>query len=346
MLANLFALTLLGTGAHGAAPAPLAPTPIAQDQDPEESSDRQEIGMSFYVPKHLSPESLIKYVQETMEFERVEGSRRKIFEPMNGAITVQGRPTERDGYLRRLVELDEQLGAIGDATRNDRDRQGRVTKTVRVSTISPTSAVEMVRALGLAVASRAVDETATIVLSGDQKDVETCLQVIAEADIPLPQITLHCDIISATDGESSQSSGLSQDVANALASLNQGKTFQRTGSVLVRGSVGSRSQMSIESVLDGATDDESVMLGLNARPSGFDEDTGTLNLERFQVQILTTTRTKVAVEKADGSVHQSMGQDRESQSIEASLALKADETTIVGSLGGEPVYIALRFTVE
>ena len=344
MFTTLFACALLGTGAPVSQPT-TSTLPIAQE-DRDGNSKQDEIGMSIYVPEHINAKSLINYAKRTLEDKFVPESRREIFEEMNGVIVVQGRQADRERHLRHIVDLDHRLGAVAKQSGGKRAASESMAATLRVSTISPASAVEMINALGFSVNAKSIGETGTVALFGSTEAVESCKKLIEQADTPLPQITLHCEIIQAHDGGETEHSGVPGDVQKALAALNPGKSFRRTGSVLVRGSVGSGSHVSVRSTLNGSSDDESISLQMSAHPSGFDESTGTLNLSRFEARLLTATPTHVEILQQNGSVLESGGEKTTRESIEASLSLKANETTIVGSLGGEPTYIALRFTID
>lgn len=359
MHTTITALTLLGLS--------LAPTTVAtwvsppaipmQDEESAESS-QPEIGLSLFVPKHLETKALIKYARLTMASSNISRKdARDRLVAMEGAIGVQGTQRMRDYYVGYLEDLDNRLGAVSEA----RPETFSTSRSVRLRSMSASSAVEVVDALGFNITRHAVSETGTVLLYGREQDVAIAHEMILEADKPLPQMTLHCEVIEPLEltwtelqmlppkdpaRAKAAKEILTGPVATALEKISPDRKFRRTGRAMVRGSIGGSRKIEIKSSLPKAesapNDSPGPRLRLQATPSCWDPETETLTLNTCEVTLDAPTFSTVM--KGETEIRNFAG--FQSEGLSASLTLRAGETTVIGSLGGEPVYIALRFTVN
>lgn len=315
------------TAALAAAAVPLASSVPAPSPAPQ-FDEGSVIGISFYVPKHVGADRLIDYALSTMKVQTIStNDERKRLVPMEGAIGIQGTDEERQRYAQELDRLDKQLGDL--AREIEAARPKRVARRVDLRALQPETAVELVDRLGNDVSSLIVEETGALVLQGLAGDIEGVTTVLAEVDVPRPQMRLYCELIEAYDPEAGvdDPERLTGDFADAMEAIHPGKAFRRRGEAMVRSSVGGRRDVSLSSTFpalgSGGSD---LVLQLDARPTGWDAATNVLTLDSCTVEVTDLTSG--------------------SQRLSTALALEQGETTVIGSLGGSPIYISLRFTMQ
>lgn len=346
-----------------AALAPLA-APVPQDERMDDPA--QLIGLTMFVPEHGSASELIGYASEMVpsHFQAFAGPQRGMnlerLLLIRSAIGIQGTEVDRATIRGILAELDTNVGALEDgrAAFVPEDDPEPESHALRLKTMSPDAALRLIQGLGLPLDSHVVEETGTLVLTGDPELTQAALQLIDAADAPLPQMTLHCEIIEAVDvGSVSAGQEVSAEVAQALSAVAPGKAFQRKGRVMVRSSVGGQRFVEVSTELpnkDGRASDPPPRMTLEALPAGWDPETGTVTLKDCRVKLeIPTFHTVQAPPNltpnhslAKAAALQRSFEGYRSQGLGADLSLRAGETTVIGSLGGTPHFVAMHFTVN
>lgn len=320
------------------------------------------VGLTMFVPENGTARELLSYAKEMTptKFMVTEGTGRQTqldrMIVIRNAIGIQGTEADRQVIHDLLLRLDKTVGSLEPEGKGE-PPQKEESRALRLRTMSPDSAVALVQGLGMPVNAHVVEETGTVVLSGYQDAVNVAQHMIVSADEPLPQMTLYCEIIKAVpEGSIDESKRIVGDVAGALSAVAPGMGFERRGRVMVRSSVGGRRSVEVSTDLPGITsdpNDPSPRMRLTAMPAAWDGETKTLSLRRCNVELETPNFSTVEVHAGVSANHPAARQAIQrsfngyrSQGLSADLALRAGETTIVGSLGGTPHFVAMRFTVD
>ena len=326
--------------------------------------DESEVGLSIFVPKLISASDLLRYSKEMTEGQFMvslaDGNvdRRDRFINMSDAIGIQGTKEKRAQLTALLESLDARIGAVRGTARSD-DRAQDV-RTMRMKCMSTESAMKLINSLGMPVTAASVKETGNLILQGPRATLDQVQRVLGEADKPLPQLTMHCEILEAVAPARSDlmpnhpkyKAGpkvLTGEVAKALEAINPGEQFARRAHLLLRSSVGGEQPIEISSAIakslsdDGDTPTKPRLI-FRCVPSGWDPEAQTLTLDDCSVLLEVPTYQEMATGNGNERIKQFSGFTQ--QGISSRLSLKSGETTIIGSLGGDPVYVALRFTVR
>ena len=130
----------------------------------------------------------------------------------------------------------------------------------------------LVKQLENTVTSLIIEETGTLVLQGLEKDIESVTSVLADVDVPQPQVRLYCELIEAyVPGATKDPHRLSGNFAEAMEAINLGKAFRSRGRAMVRSSVGGRRSVRLSTIFPGLVDDDpSLMMELEAQPTAWD----------------------------------------------------------------------------
>lgn len=360
-LATSVAIAGLLTGPFlAAAPQEEPSVPKAQHSLVKES----EVGLTIFVPKLISASDLLLFAKEMVETKFMvrlaDGSvdSRDRFINMIDALGIQGKHAKREQLTALLENLDTRIGAVRGSARTD-DMADDV-RTMRMKCMSTASAMALLNNLNLHVIAAAVQETGNLVLRGPRETLDQVQRILREADRPLPQLIMHCEILEAVTpvnqglapGHSQYNVGpklLTGDVAEALEGIVPGKKFARRAHLMLRSSIGGEQPIEISSAIAksfgrevGAPNDPRLVF--ECIPSGWDPDSQSLTLDDCSVTLEVPNYQTIATGNGDETVKQFTGYSQ--QRIRSRLSLKAGETTVIGSLGGDPVYVALRFTVR
>lgn len=334
--------------------APGAPAPLAQETIHviEVDATSNGVGLTLYVPKHLDSRELIGYALEMVDrsffTETPNGGSVKLdrFLQVRHAVGIQGNAEDRALVHKLLTQLDGAVGALESPAGAPPEAPKPERRAIRLRTISPNAAQALVSGAGLPVNVHVVQETGTVVLSGDLGNVNVAQHMIASADEPLPQMTLVCEVIEAVDpaavGDRAPVEG---ELAHALAAVVPGKVLVRRGRAMVRGSVGGQRMVSLSTELPRVSDTRRApRLELQAMPAGWDGERGVLQLQGCEIVLEEPLPAPSG--SAGPTTPIQAGMDRSVQRLSTTLALHAGETTVVGSLGGEPLFVAMTVTVR
>lgn len=310
------------------------------------------LGLTIYRPEHAHPIQLIKLagelVDRKVEFwsenpstSAPEWKLRDRFVQIENGIAVQDFDGERDKAAALLAYLDEQIGALRGAS--DAPTTNSV-RSVRLSTIGVSSATSLLQNLFPNVSRQAVPESGVVVLSGARADVDGAAALLAEVDRPMPQMTLQCTLIEAVAGAGT--STVEPAIAGALGGFLPGKHFREGGRCIVRGTVSGDQPIQVSTSVPGlsgeGTQAAQFQLGIGSR--GYDVENGLLSLGRCTLHLQLPTYSR-APQPAGGAPNAAVFSGYQEQGATTDLALRAGETTIVGSLG-DSVFVALRATIE
>ncbi|MEL6429087.1 MAG: hypothetical protein AAFU73_05515 [Planctomycetota bacterium] len=319
----------------GAPPAPTIGLSAASQEDAQRaisSETNGTIGLTFFVPKYVEARSLVEYAQPLLRVRSVStNDPRPRFVAMESVVGVQGTDEERVRFLEMLGALDAQLGDL--EARRAREAPRRSTRALELRSLPVDAAATLARGLVPSVTVSAVEDLGVLVLEGAEADVERLVRALGDLDVPRPQVRLYAEVVAARD---SNAPGQRADpaIADALAPMHPGKAFVSLGSAMVRGAVGGGSTVEIASTLldPGLPEGTVRQLRLVAQPTGYDPRTTALHLEDCRIEL---------EDRATGAAEPALR-----QGVTTSLDLRADEPTVVGSLGGAPLYVVLRFTAR
>ena len=371
MLITLTALTLASTLL---APTPQEPTSEntgrrgRQQVDAERASERMEskLGFTIYEPRSLSVRDLMRYASELTD-DKVRyvyedatsgvmqvGTRHR-FIIMGEVIGVQDFEEGRKAAMAVLLDIDTRLGAVKSGDSAPERASKTQVRTVRLRTLDMRTATMLVNNISPELAVSPIVETGTIVLRGPVEAVGIAESLLREVDQPLPQVTLRCALIQAIDPDDKDTDvegtdGLMDgEVAQSLGRLLPGKRFRKVGELLLRGSAGGNAEFNVTSSLpelgkhapSAAIPPARVTFHATARV--FDPETKTLTLDNCSMELEVPTIQVTS--NGQGSTQQNFAGYR-TEGLRADLALRAGETTVVGSLGGDQIYISLSFEIE
>lgn len=331
------------------------------------SEDR--VGLTIWKPEHVEARRLLSYATDLtsrmVEFyvqDPLSGSylreRRDRFLLMDAAIGIQDFDEGRKRAVELLAMLDERLAEVESEPQEA--AEPTLTRTVRPRTMGVDAAVALLTEMTFDIQMHVVRPTATLVLTGPTSQVARAESLLAEVDQPVPQMKLFCTLIEAADepdaspnrivttddfSTTSAPASLDKDLARGLAELMPGRHFNEVGRLMLRGAAGGGSQFEVSSSISGlagANPERPARFRLSAVSQGWDAERGVLNLgscnfllERPAFQSMT-----------NGQTTQTQFSGYQSEGLTTSLALRSGETTVVGSLGGDPVFIVLRFEIE
>lgn len=310
-----------------------------------------EVGLTLFAPKVLETRELMNYAVEMtggvflVQLESGAIDQRERFIDMTDAIGIQGTEGKRAKLSALLEGIDARIGEMRSET--DTDSHIHDLRTMRMRCMSVDSAVLLVSRLGLPVNVAPVQETGNLILEGPRGALDKVQEILTEADKPLPQLTMHCEVIEAFTPADSDRTPIAGDVAKALEAINPGKKFARRAHMLLRSSVGGQKSIEIASTIARSFNEVSESptkprMTFSCVPSGWDPESQTLTLDDCSALL----QVPVFQEVGNGNERIKQFTGYTEQGISSRLSLKAGETTVIGSLGGDPVYVSVRFTVR
>ena len=324
-----------------------APDGMKQEQVDKilKSRMEQHLGFALYRPKNVSAKSLVNYLDalsnRPLTFYSMNPRGHLIpdeanrFLVMEGAVGVQDFSDRLDAIMTQMADLDESLGPLDDAPKEDFSTSH---KTIRLTNLKGRLVTDLIGSTCPFVRAGFMEGTSLITLTGPTAEVDRALSILKEADKPLPQIVLQWTLLEAVD-EVDPKETVGADIANALQPFAQGKRFRQGNTFTVRGVAGGDETLRVSSGLKGF---QGVAPGLPSEASlsavvkGFDAETNQLHLKNCEITIQRT-------EESEGArgVERVLNTDQ----LSTSLSLRAGETTVLGSLGGDPIWVALTFTL-
>ncbi|MEM6676229.1 MAG: hypothetical protein AAF726_25500 [Planctomycetota bacterium] len=328
--------------------------PLQRDDPRVAARMEDKLGFTIFEPQHIASHSLLRYVHEMTETKvhffqenptsgELGAQSRDRFIPMEGLIGIQDFTEGREGAMQLLLDLDTRLHAALDEPSEAPVRSNVQIRAVRLRSLQLETAKQLVLDVSPSVSVSAVQETGTIVLRGTIADVGYAETYLKKADEPLPQVALRCLVIKPVDPSDTEAKGapVAGEIADSLRSLAPNKEFRSVGDLYLRGSAGGRSMFQVEASLPSLSEQSSApaWATLQAVPRGLDLKTGVLTLDACELQLRIPRFQTMSM---NGST-QSALDGYNIEKLSANLALRADETTVVGSLMGSSLYFALSF---
>lgn len=316
-----------------------------QNDDARKTQMEEHLTLSIYTPQLLTASSLVNYVNRLAKssvtyykptsnggLTSVEVSR---FIAMENVVGVQDFPGSAEEALEYLAEIDARLGAA-KSTPVVADSTG--SETLRLTNLDGRLVHALVSNSCPLVAVGSMKDTPLITLAGPIADVARAVSILKEADQPLPQIVLQWTLLEAVD-DVDPGEAASAAIATALQPFAPGKKFRRGQSFTVRGAAGGNQLLRVASSIKGLHSDSSSVpsrVELSATAESFDPEAKRLNLGACSIFLERTEKLETPLGK-----QKSVALDE----LTTSLSLRAGETTVLGSLGGDPVWVALTFTL-
>ena len=348
-LITSFALTCALLPSPQVEEAPLfnAPDGMKQEQVDRILKTRMEehLGFAIYKPKSVSAESLVDYLEaltnRPLTFYTMTPSGQLIpeegirFLVMEDAVGVQEFSDRIEGILVQLDELDNSVAPlegtsdVGTSTSHE---------TIRLSNINGKFVHDLIGPTCPFVSSGSMDGTSLITLTGPTAEVERAVSILKDADKPLPQIVLQWTLLEAVD-EVGPKEAAAAEVTNALQPFAPGKRFRQGNTFTVRGVAGGDEILRVSSGLkglQGVAPNLPSEVSLSAVATGFDEEAKQLHLKNCEITVQRTEE----IRGPNGT-----NRHHNTDELSTSLSLRAGETTVLGSLGGDPIWVALTFTL-
>ncbi|MEX1024568.1 MAG: hypothetical protein WD226_05770 [Planctomycetota bacterium] len=315
-------------------------------QEPVQAQDlsaltESNLGLTIFEPQYAEAYTLIDaatqltypevtyYVRDPRTNE-YQVRRRDRFVEIEGVIGVQDFTEDRRRATELLTRLDEQIGALRTKRAGASEAEA-LTRTVRPRTLTLEASVDLIMNMGFAVETHLVPSIGAVVLRGPVPDVARAESLILELDQPAPQFLLHCRLVKSLDVtqplDDESGTPLEGELADGLADLLPGKRFLEAGRFFLRCSADRNSMLGIEG---SVPDLGGALFQLKTRTSGWDQEQGVLQLEDCSLRITRYINRSTP------------GPDKSTDDLRTNLALRVGETTVVGSLGGDPVFITLR----
>lgn len=340
----LLALSLLPAMASKAPAAPSAPSPQLTEEGLPEIKDSSDIKLSFYRPK-THPLSLVQSAREVTtpkvswnEINLGGGwvtQSRDRFVIMNEVIAIQDFPEGLAEAQEMLQRLDEELSRSAAATAKEKPSRGQT--TLRLSRMSPAEADVLISSTWPGVLTIGYTENlGLITLSGDADIVDQARALIGEADQPVPQLLLTWSLIEAVAPDQLvPGSEAPAEVARALQPLAPGKAFRRSDDFVVRGAAGGGAHLKIQSSvasIEGTTPKQPGDISISVNARGWESKSRQLHLKDCEIVIQRRMTQGTATTST-------------SDRLVTDLSIREGETNVIGSLGGDHLFVALTVTV-
>jgi len=319
--------------------------PSAQESTVRALNDG-EVGLSFFRPRHERARNLVKYAAELTEPQVLVATstgqlkHRERFVLVGESIGVQGDDAGRIAGLSFLKELDEYIGRAHTDAPVVLDT---LVRTVRLRSLSVTSAVQLLDALAQTVERHVVVESATIILRGPTADVARAETLLLEVDRPAPQMSLTVTLLEASDDATKPVA--QGELGQALAALLPGKSFREAGRFVVRGGVSGSAPLALSTGFGAGAVPSKLML--RAATRSWDAERGVLTLGQCEVHSERPRYSTQVLGVGDGKPQtQELVAGFDKESLTTDLTLKQGQDTVVGALGSTTLLVVLRLNVD
>ncbi len=306
--------------------------------------------MSLFKPEHSNAPALLECVRQ------LAGSRiairvtdpatgetnavvfRERFVPLGTCIVVQGDDAGLESGLRLLEHLDLQLGEASEPVIPE---VTELTRTVRLRSLSISSAQVLLESFATNVQRQFIVESGMVVLKGATADVARAESLLLQVDQPAPQMTLHVRLIEATQDAGSTTVG--GELGKALASLMPGQQFREVGRQVLRASVTGSTALELRTHFGALESPEPDRFLLRVPTRAYDAENRTLLLGQCEVQC---QRHRPPQKEANSSSAETYERAATIDSFATDLTLQHGQETVVGSLGAQAMLVVVRFTVD
>ncbi|QDV08744.1 hypothetical protein Poly30_42980 [Planctomycetes bacterium Poly30] len=336
-LALAFSLIPLASSASPTAPIWQEPEQVRVD-----TKKASELVLSFYRPETsasrligysaaLTPTIVMWKEVDSLGFIDEKVSDRFVL--MGDTIAVQDFPEGSRQAMELLRRLDQELKPSEEADASTPEGFGQA--RVRLQFLDTMAAVQLLQSSVPGLQIGYSDGVPVLTLGGATRFIDDAKALIEEADRPLPQVLLHWSLIEAVEPEDmGMSEPASEEIGQALAQLAPGKVFRKSGDFLARGTAGANARFELNSSIDaiqGTSTAHPGQLLISGSLKSWSPAVRELGIDRCAIEIHRMTT-------ADP------GGLRKVEQLMTGLSIRAGETTVVGSIGGQQVFIAVTVT--
>ena len=322
---NSTLLALLGSALLSLAQHPTQ-APATRDDLPACS----ELQLAYFRPRYSSPEALVDVASEFIEpqFQARDGDGVRYvqrFMILGRTIVLQDEPDELADRVSTLEALDANAREETTEVAIQRGvyRPKNVNRDTLVAGISAIPGVEIT----------ALDNSRDLIVSCPESISGQVRDLLRELDAPVPRISLTCRLICGRDQDELDASGLPAADPRLPAGL-----VERLAEVLPMPGFELVSLNAMEATLSGrelglaSTITQFLEFEVRLQPAAYDPTAGRLTLSKCEFRLI-----EVPFGQPDlRFVHR----------LETSLVLVAGETTVLGALGSDPMFVALEFKVR
>jgi len=167
-------------------------------------------------------------------------------------------------------------------------------------------------------------------MSGSDEYVARAKQVIAEVDVPQPSLMLTCYLVRGrSEGESD--ARVPAALVRDLSALVPYESFELMSSGMLPSNANGDMQLRVD------LEDQKGVFELGMRPAAYDPDKGLLALSKVDFE-LSLNQEQMS---DDGEL---IGRTSTRRSFETSTSLATDRYSVLGAVGGDPVFVVVRLT--
>lgn len=161
-----------------------------------------------------------------------------------------------------------------------------------------------------------VKERGSVIVRDTPERVQEVKELLAQVDVPAPQVLFTCYVVSGTDAESKGESSLPKELVSGMRELVGYPHLERIAFAMLRSSATTDRDLHLE--LQAAP----VSYTLSLRPSAYDAESGAVTLDRCSFV--------------------RVGEDDQQLLFETSTLIQAGEYTVLGATGSEPVFVVIH----
>lgn len=322
--------------------APIAWAPSPQDADVDERRQRQEnpeLTVRYFQPSRAPVDDLVNALQRLVLSNPTGDFRYFTLQTLGGTLLVQGPTAIMPEVLKLAQELDQNYVAGGRVPGIDQSHHQYRVRNVSLAHLEQAlQFLDRNRMQQFAGPPRGLQfsyvyGSGMVQMSGMEEYVERAKQVIAEVDVPQPSLMLSCFLLKGTS-EAKSSPNLPASLQRDLSALVPYEGFEIMSSGMLPTNASSDMQLRVD------LEDQQGSFELVMRPAAYDAERGLLALEQIDFQ-LNLQHREVTAESAGAQMMSTVNTRR---SFSTSTTLATDRYSVLGAVGGDPVFVVVRLT--
>lgn len=317
--------------------SPSAPQDLDGDQRQEQVE--QTITVRYFQPAKAPVDSLQNAIQRLMMTNPSGLYRFVTLQTLGGTLLLQGPDEVLPDVLKLARELDENYVGGGLVPTMDQSHHQYRVRNVSLEHLEQAlrfldrNTMQQFQQQPRGLQLSYVYGSGMVQMSGSDEYVARAKQVIAEVDVPQPSLMLSCYLVRGTS-KAESSPKLPAALLRDLSALVPYEGFAIMSSGMLPTNASSDMELNVD------LEDQAGSFELSMRPAAYDAEKGLLALEKivFELQLLH----REPMSDSNGSRTTSVTATRRSFSTSTTLA--TDRYSVLGAVGGDPVFVVVRLT--
>ncbi len=325
-----------------AAPLLFAPTtspssPQDADMDRRQEQVQPQLTVRYFKPAKAPVDSLQSALLRLMMARPGDSFRFVTLQTLGGTLLLQGPDETLPDVLKLARELDENyVGGAGQSPGIDQMHHQYRVRNVSLEHLE--QALQFLdrnrmqqypgqpRGLHLSY----VYGSGMVQMSGSDEYVARAKQVIAEVDVPQPSLMLTCYLIRGRS-EVQSDARIPAALARDLSALVPYEGFELMSSGMLPTNANNDMELRVD------LEEQKGAFTLAMRPAAFDPDKGLLALSKVNFELSLNQKQT----DDNGTL---IGMTSTRRSFETSTSLATDRYSVLGAVGGDPVFVVVRLT--